>query len=222
MIELSKLEPFAIGGRRQCYIHPEFPGICLKIARPECSPDVLAKQSNWLRRLRKIARGFDENMNDWKVLSSLQKAGSDEVWAHLPALKGWMETDRGRALAMELIRDYDGLISRSLLDWINTHGSRPCLFRAIDDFCRFWESQTIPSRSLGLHNIVMQEFEPGSYRLVFIDGFGSTSLIPWSRLGARGRARAVLRKTERLRKEVSDYLAAPRNPRQRGVLLKRN
>ncbi|EJP74034.1 MAG: mutated putative cytoplasmic protein [SAR86 cluster bacterium SAR86B] len=40
MIDLSNIEPFAKGGNRSCYQHPENINICLKITHPESSKSI--------------------------------------------------------------------------------------------------------------------------------------------------------------------------------------
>lgn len=41
MIDLTNLKPFAIGGRRECYVHPHQPDRCLKVIREEFAPSKL-------------------------------------------------------------------------------------------------------------------------------------------------------------------------------------
>ncbi len=224
MIQLTHTEPFAIGGRRECYVHPDDAGLCVKVHREEFLPSKLRQDAPWWRSLRKGENSFDENFADSTVLHALESENDPAIWDHVPRFHGWVETDRGRGLVIELLRDGDGLISRSLLDWIWMHG--PCgeLDRAIDELAEFWESRTIPSRSLGLHNIVMQERGPDDRRLVVIDGLGSTEFLPiskWSRSYALRRSRS---KIARMRRDVAELLQRReknQDPGRRGFLLKR-
>ncbi len=224
MIELLLEKPFAIGGKRECYVNPQDADICIKIHRDDALPSSLREQAPWWRSFRKGEKAFDESFSDWKVLKELSSSNDPIIWQHLPRLHGWVETDRGRGLAIELLRDDDGLISLTLLDWIWKNGTSEKLDLAINAFCLFWESQEIPSRSLGLHNIIAQE-KNGDIRLVLIDGFGSTQLLPiakWCSRYARRRSRS---KTARLRRDIDELLERRLNngdPGQRGFLLHRS
>gem|GEM_PF-2344913 len=95
---------------------------------------------------------------------------------------------------------------------------------AIDQFGEFWRSHAIPSRSLGLHNVSVQELEDASLRLVLIDGFGSTEFIPISRLSRSYAVRKCERKIRVLRREVLENLESRENggsPLNMGILLYR-
>lgn len=224
MLQLNTAKPFAIGGKRECYIHPKNSGICIKIHRQDSLPNFLRRQASWWRSFRKNDNAFDENYSDWMVLSKLASINNPLIWQHLPHFHGWVETDRGRGLAIELLRDADGLISRTLLDWIWKNGTTEVIEDSINKFILFWESNTIPSRSLGLHNIVVQETQDNSCRLVLIDGLGSTQFFPftkWSRRYAMNRSAS---KTARLRREIRELLERRNNkkhPGNRGFLLAR-
>lgn len=224
MIELSALKPFAMGGRRECYVHPAFPERCIKVPRPEFAPDKLRKKNRWWRSLRKSTSSFNENISDWKVLHRLEKSGDEDIWAHIPRCHGWEETDRGPGLVIELLRDSDGLISRTLLDWAWENGECPVLGDTVEELAVYWESRTIPSRSLGLHNIVMQELGDGKHRLVVIDGLGSTEFFPFSRCSRRYALRRSRSKIQRLRRDLADLLKKreeKQSPGHRGFLLSR-
>ena len=225
MIDLSKQQPFAIGGRRECYIHPEFPDRCLKVTREEFSPAKLRKQSGFLRSLRKSEGDFNENVSDFRTLRKLEKSGDPDIWNHLPKCFGWDPTTRGNALSVELFRDYDGLISRSLLDQLTRHGMDDRLQSAISKFCDFWKSRTIASRDLGLHNIVVNKPSHDHYSLKLIDGFGSTQSPFLPRIYPAATRRRSVRKADRLQGEIKALLACPDAASKtidRGVLLRRS
>ena len=229
MISLSDLQPFAIGGRRECFVHPLDRTRCVKIHRPEFLPSILKKNAPWWRSIRKSERSFDENFSDWSVMQSLEARKDPTVWEHIPRCYGWEETDRGKGLVIELLRDADGLISLSLLHWIWENGSGEKLDRAIAAFTAFWETHTIPSRSLGLHNISMQELADGNSRMVLIDGLGSTNFSTtnpfpfdhWTRYFA---ICSSCRKVRRMKREINELLKKREtgsSPSKRGVLLSR-
>ncbi|MFP5409668.1 MAG: YrbL family protein [Gammaproteobacteria bacterium] len=176
---LAGLEPFARGGGRDCFVHPRDPGLCVKVAREGRSPEERRRQMPWWKRWRKPAHKYDDSLRDYRTLKALESSGDAAIWQCLPRLHGWVETDRGRGLVTDLVRDADGSVSRSLLDYLRTHGHDERVQAAVDAFARFWETCPVPARSLFLDNIAAQVRDDGTLRLVVIDGLGNTVLIPW-------------------------------------------
>ncbi|HSH96549.1 MAG TPA: YrbL family protein [Roseimicrobium sp.] len=225
MITLTSSQPFARGGKRDCFVHPLHADRCVKVPRLDSIPSDLKRRASWFRSVRKGVDAFDENVSDWTVLHSLKNAGDKAIWSHIPEFFGWEETDRGRGLVIELLRDEDGLISRTLLDWLWEHGYDERTQAAVTELAAYWEARVIPSRSLGLHNIVAQVMPGGKLRLVVIDGLGSTEFIPfskWSRAYALRRSRS---KIAGLRVDIDDLIARKKRnqgPGSRGFLLSRH
>jgi hypothetical protein len=224
MIALASAAPFARGGKRECFVHPLHPDRCIKVPRPDSLPADLKRKAPWMRSMRKSVDDFDENVSDWKVLNDIHGAGDTTLWRHLPRFYGWEETDRGRGLVIELVRDADGLIARTLLDRLWESGYDEPMKAAVAELAAFWEARTIPSRSLGLHNIVAQARQDGGFRLLVIDGLGSTEFLPfsvWSRAYALRRSRS---KIDELRRDIEDLItrkAEQRESGSRGFLLSR-
>ena len=199
---LSTCEPFAKGGKRRCFVHPLDDSKCIKVWLPGCDPKALKKQAKFSKRFRKSVRSFDENRNDWETLRNLELREGPEVWEHVPRCFGYQETDLGPGLVVELLRDYDGLISRSFLDLLWEAGSSKGFDLAIEEFGDFWEKHAVPSRQLDLYNISAQQVAPDVYRLVLIDGFGDTTILPsWllsPKMALARRQRKVARFQERI------------------------
>ncbi len=202
-LKLSGLTPFGSGGKRDCFVHPEVKGLCVKVARVGREPDSLYRKAPWLRRWRKGVHGFDENHQDYQALQALESLGDPSVWNHLPRCFGWIDADRGRGLVIELLRDADGLISRSFLDYLWTEGYDERAQTAVEEFAEFWQSHAIPSRSLLLDNIVAQVRGNGTMRLVLIDGLGDNEFIPLPRWWRRYALIRSHRRVVRLRGAIA-------------------
>ncbi|WP_445359081.1 YrbL family protein [Microbulbifer sp. ANSA005] len=54
MINLSQSEPFASGGNRFCYRHPERSELCVKVMRPGRTAELLGRSS----LVQNLARGI--------------------------------------------------------------------------------------------------------------------------------------------------------------------
>ena len=65
-ILLSDLEPFAIGGTRKCFVHPEDANRCIKVLRPDRTPEARRAIASGWRRYKRL-RDFDDQWKERKV-----------------------------------------------------------------------------------------------------------------------------------------------------------
>jgi PhoP regulatory network protein YrbL len=206
MLLLSRLAPFAQGGNRLCFVHPDDPLRCVKVRRPDFPLAALRKKKKFPKNLKPLS-SFDDNLEEHRVMRMLDKHVGPALYQHLSHCYGFEETDLGRGLASELIRDASGRISYSLKQYLWEFGPTDSFEKALGEFCAFWTRHAIPSRDLLLHNIVAQRDANGEVsRLVVIDGLGSPGFWPYRWLpGSARRARAA-RKTVDLRARMRRYL----------------
>ena len=59
MIDLDDIKPFANGGNRMCFVHPDNPGRCLKVVHPGL-PSKIKNNKSWYKRFRSV-ESFDDN-----------------------------------------------------------------------------------------------------------------------------------------------------------------
>ena len=112
MIELSKSTSFAEGDSRRCYVHPGDSGKCLKIVKAN------PRHKSRLRRFFRPRSWYDPNNIEHRAYRSANRLRDETVWRHIPRCYGFVETDLGRALSVEMMRDADGEISRPLLEFV--------------------------------------------------------------------------------------------------------
>ncbi|MCD6582468.1 MAG: hypothetical protein J7K90_11770 [Desulfuromusa sp.] len=175
-LQLKKLKPFAQGGNRLCFVHPQNPERCIKVRRPDFTLADRRRKKGFPKNLKPLSR-FDDNLEEFQVMQVFEKRYSDPVFAHISRCYGFEETDMGKGLTSELIRDENGRISQTLKKYLWDHGLNDTITAAIRLFAEFWVNNSIPSRDLLLHNIVVQIFAEKIERLVVIDGLGSAGLI---------------------------------------------
>lgn len=203
MIQLSTARLFFHGGKRDCFIHPDHPGRCIKVNRRDEIPEDLRRHSSWFRRLRKSAATFDQNIAEYEAFARCRR--KPELLAHQPRLWSWEDTYRGRGLVVEMIRDRSGELSSTLQRHIWNHGMDERVRSALDELVMFWERHAIPAKDFYSDNLLAQDAAPDRLRLVLLDGFGSKEFIPPHRLSkriavsqARCRMRGLLSEIERL------------------------
>ncbi len=208
-LKLSDTEPFGIGGRRECYVHPHDPSKCVKVLRTDID------RSSGVRRFRiipaNLRRKYDNNEDERRILMSLEKRIGVQIQKHIPLCYGYEVTDLGPGLVLDLYRDSDGKISRSLRELFFL-GHHPDEFKtAFDEFIQFFLDNCIVNRNLLDHNIVASKQQNGDWGLFLIDGFGDSSWLPieqWSKTTAR---RKIKRRAARAWTKFHTFYETRRN-----------
>ena len=201
LIRLTAVTPFARGGNRLCFVHPDRPEVCIKVPRSDVDLAVKRRRKGLKGRV-KPAGSFDENRAEARTLAELHGRIGRSVAAFVPRFVGWVETDLGPGVAVDLIRDRDGGIATPLKQYVWERGVDDDLEAALEEFAAYWIRERVPSRELLLHNVVARRLGGGALRLVVIDGLGNADLLPlsrWSRVLAR---RKSARKASRLRGRI--------------------
>ena len=65
MINLKGVTPFAEGGNRVCYIHPDNKNLCLKVTKTEVVKK-MHQNAPWYKKLRS-EKSFDDNYREEKA-----------------------------------------------------------------------------------------------------------------------------------------------------------
>jgi hypothetical protein len=151
-------EPIGKGRERACYVHPEDPRLAIKMPMGEVS---------------------DQTQRDLKFYRKLKKRGIKGI-PHVPDFHGLCDTNLGRGIVVDLIRNYDGEISRPL-NWYLTQGVP---IEEFDQFLQelkqsFLQNLIIFNHDMTIGNLLFQKTSTASARLVAIDGLGDVVAIDW-------------------------------------------
>lgn len=194
VLRLQGLEPFGVGGRRLCFVHPLEPEKCVKVLRTDERRTVRHKKTiipaHWRRE-------YNNNTHEMRILEDLERRIGPAMASHFPRSYGLHPTDMGPGLVLDLVRDSDGRISRSIRELITVGFDVQKLRSSFDDFCAFLMDNLVLTRSLLDHNLVVEMHgdEPGP--MFLIDGFGDPAWIPFSRwIPSLGRSKIARRKEE--------------------------
>lgn len=222
MLVLKDLSPFARGGNRLCYMHPQFPDRCVKVRRPDFSLEDRRRKKGFPKNLRPLS-SFDDSLEEFNVMRVMDRMFGDRLYQHVSRCYGFEDTDMGKGLVSDLICDDSQRISQTLKKMIWDNGITPDIERAVQEFADFWIGNGIPSRDLLLHNIVAQRAADGSIRrLVVIDGLGSASFVPMQFQPKTMRIAAARRKIVNMRERMQTLLGqrgAEKFPGFHGLLL---
>lgn len=195
LVRLDGREPFAVGGRRLCFIDPRDPSRCIKVNRRD-REDVFRHRRSGMLLPARLRRPYDNNRDEQKELSKLFRRIGSEDYAHLPRAYGFVKTDYGPGLVQDLIRDADGCASRNLRELVEDGYDVEEFRPAFDELSEYMLKHRVLTRELPDHNLTAQRLGDGRWRLYIIDGMGDRAWLPVAEFVAPlGRAR-VLRRLE--------------------------
>jgi len=173
--------PIGQGRERTCYVHPEDD-----------------------RKLIKIPVGPDavQTRREIDFYSRLQKR-ADFPYTHVPRFYGIVQTSLGRGIVVELIRDIDGEISKSL-HWQLSKGVPLSEFESgLAELKHFLlQHRIIFNHDLVPGNILLQKFSADASRLVVIDGLGDVVAIQWLNYFAPHARAKINRRWDRFRQRL--------------------
>ena len=159
---MLKIESSALLGkglRRECYFHPEDENKCIKIV---------------------VAGDHRETAREQSYYRLLEKRNI--AWEMLARFYGNVETNLGEGAVFELIRDYNGEVSKSLVHYFSadneTDRNYQYLYQALlllKQYLLKWKIVTI---ALKPQNIVYKKTNESEGFLVVIDNIGNSDFIP--------------------------------------------
>jgi hypothetical protein len=175
---LATEAPFARGGNRLCYVHPDHADRVIKVQRPDFPLEERRRRKGFPKTLRPLS-SFDDNLQEFREMQMLDRVFREPLYRHVSRCYGFEVTDMGAGLVSELIRDDSGAISHTLKQYIWDQGYDERCQQAVAQFAQHWIALGVPSRDLLLHNLVAQRDSAGNIkRLVIIDGIGNPGWIP--------------------------------------------
>ncbi|MCY4655584.1 MAG: YrbL family protein [Gammaproteobacteria bacterium] len=195
ILKLNHLEPFAIGGTRRCYIHPDNPCLCVKVLREDRTPRERRRLVAGPKRFLPLQR-FDDQWKEQRAYDELLSNLTDATWQHVPEYFGTVDTDLGLGIVSRVFRNHDGKFPQTLEDLLPIEGITDALRDAIQEFKQWLRTDLFLSRHLLPHNIIVVKLTDTSYRLVIVDGIGNSEMIPissWFKFFARNKIERKIR-----------------------------
>ncbi|MCY3885247.1 MAG: YrbL family protein [Gammaproteobacteria bacterium] len=173
---MSNSEPFAIGGTRMCYLHPDDQTRCIKVLRSDRTPLERRKSATGIRKFRSL-RHWDDQFKEQVAYKQLITRHGASLWNHIPKFHEVVATDLGMGIVTTVFRNYDGHFPLNLDQQIPLGIDDP-LRIAIDEFKQWLRSELVLTRNLLPHNIIAVRDTSDTCRLVVVDGLGNSEWIP--------------------------------------------
>ena len=193
MINLEGVRPFAEGGNRVCYIHPDNKSLCLKISKLEA---VKKMRSNapWYKKLRS-ERSFDDNYREMTAYQQRAiKENPQKIWRHLAKWYEFVETSKGLASCTELITNNDK-VALNLEEYLFSKGRTSEIDKALKEFEIFLKETKLLTKNIIPHNLAVKEND-SKLTLKIIDGLGCMSFIPLPEISNTFAERYIKRRIE--------------------------
>jgi len=194
---MINIEPTAFigeGSHRACYEHPENLDLCIKIGEIDSIESLRERQCYKILEKRKIS------------------------WNALSLFHGLVETNMGTGAVCELVRDYDGNISKSFEYYLEkyplltdvTSEEKEAFYveisRAIEQLKIDLLDNTILIRSLLPENVLFKKTSENTGRLVVIDNIGNTEFFPICNYSKYFSRRKINRKWEKFERYMQKKL----------------
>ncbi|RLA46683.1 MAG: hypothetical protein DRR04_04580 [Gammaproteobacteria bacterium] len=183
---MLEIDPGTLIGRglhRECFIHPDNHERCIKI--------IVAGNSN-------------ENHREAKYYGLLARRGIS--WAMLTRFHGLVETNLGEGAIFDLVRDYDGGVSKTLTYYLSseeltTVNSKP-LASALARLRAYLLENRVVTMTLKTKNILFQKTAESDGKLVIVDNVGNSDFIPISNYSTTLARLKIERKWQRFEQSM--------------------
>ncbi len=183
MLEIGPDALIGKGLHRECFVHPDNRDWCIKI--------VVAGNSN-------------ENHREAKYYGLLARRGIS--WEMLTRFHGLVETYLGEGAEFDLVRDYDGGVSKTLTHYLSSEeltaaNSKP-LASALTGLRAYLLENRVVTMTLKTKNILFQKTAKSDGKLVIVDNVGNSDFIPISNYSAVLARLKIERKWQRFEQSV--------------------
>ena len=187
MLTLESSHLIGRGLRRECYVHPGDENRCVKVV---------------------VAGDHKETVREQSYYRLLAKR--DISWQMLARFYGSVDTNRGPGAVFELIRDYNGEVSKTLEYYFSatteTGLDYQKLSQALHLLKQYLLQWRIVTMSINPENIVLKKTGEFEASLVVIDNIGNSDFIPICNYVAFMATRKIRRKWLRFTDSLSrDY-----------------
>lgn len=177
MIFLQKEDLLAEGGRRLIYINPEDTNKLIKIVKQK---DLNRKREklSFFKKFRSD-ESISENTEDFNAYKVYNRKDK-KIFKFVPKLFGYVETNFGKGLMTEFIKNYDNSATLSLQDYLKKYGFTHKIHLALRLLHKQLLKYNFITRELKDFNIVVKYISKNNLRLYIIDGFGNQEFFPLS------------------------------------------
>ena len=176
------------GLHRECFVHPDDHNRCVKIV---------------------VAGNSDENRREAQYYSQLASRGIS--WEMLTRFHGLVETSLGEGAVFDLVRDYNGEVSRTLDYYLDSEDLRQlcgtALVEALNALKNYLLANSVITMTLKAQNVLFQQTMEHQGKLVIVDNVGNSDFIPITNYSPYLARLKIRRKWRRFEQSLNKKLA---------------
>lgn len=204
-LQLSDKKPLVTKNKKYIFDHPDDGRLLIKVARREGTYQRWGVKRYYKRwRRGSIYSDFKRSLKEYIFI----RANSQRAVPSIQRVFGLVDTDIGLGLVVEKICGPDGTLASTLKSILRERGLTADIRSKLDAFMNDLIGNDIVVNDMGLENIVYADEGGGKCRLVLVDGFGETTLIPIYSLSKSLNRRNTLRRYRRLLQRAEAISAA--------------
>lgn len=226
LLHLKHLVPVAIGRQRYVYVHPDDPGLIVKVV----TEGYVARRSDkGGRPYKRWHKNYIRSRHHQVFLREIKehlalRAAESALPRYVQEIVGFVETDVGMGVVSRAVRDRSGNLAPTLRTLLEEGRFDETARRHLDEFFEWLLRSVVVIGDLNAGNLVYG-FDPANGgHFVVIDGIGDKNIIPLSSMSMRLNRLSKGRRIRRINQEIAwrvPALAAPiavsagSRPRQR-------
>jgi len=167
------------GSHKNCYIHPLNDSLCIKVSNND-SEKIVEKEIMYQNYLEK--KGFNSDI--------------------IPRYHGIVETNFGKGYVFDLIRDFDGNISKSIGFYLKNEELYSNLIKAFQNLEKNMIKNILITRKLKERNLLYQKTDENHGKIIIVDDIGPTEFIPLEIFSSFFAKKKIMRKIKEFKKKV--------------------
>lgn len=150
---------FGSGLNRACYLHPNNKDLCIKVLHARSHIKTQQRELKYFNAIKKR-----KNIS-WDMVAPLLEV---------------VETNYGRGVVFEVIRDADGEISKSAKHYLSLNDDKlnKIIIRELDKLKHYLLKECILFTDLNAGNLLMKKLSDDEYKVILIDGVGHNDFLP--------------------------------------------
>ncbi len=216
MVQLKNLQAFAHGNHRHVYRHPEKEDRCLKLMAEHWKESPRWKRATLLGKLVRPHGYFNENVAEYEFSKETLRKVGHGASDFLAIAHGFVESDIGELLEVDLVRNHDGVVSVTLKEYLWENGLTPDCESALQ---KFWEQlhehwvfvQARPD------NLAVKVKGCGKLQILAIDGYAYTQVIPIAKWFRKEKERKLAKFKRNQKNSIAKILSLRESGDEEGL-----
>jgi hypothetical protein len=216
-IDLATARLVAEGHKRNVYEHDAFPGMLIKVVRPELIDEdgqlrLTDRKPKFYRRPTRLGAFLSNDREIREFLALRVKPASNGQLLPIQKFWGFVDTDMGLGLLVERLCAPDGGLAPTVNNLVLDGRFTPAHYANLRAFYGELARLHVCVANMHRHNIVfVGEIGKGG-RFVGIDGLGDSNLIPLSSWFKWYNARRLQRHAEKIYRFINAHSGTSNNP----------